>query len=113
MLGTVDLLVLIILDQLNFILKIIQWVETNPSNINKHPYFPYEHLFLLPYGTMLTAFDTDVHSENTDVRWVGFHPLKILFTFVIKQVTLMRRVTVLSLSLPLIFLVKSLAFLVG
>jgi hypothetical protein len=29
----------------------------------------------LPHGTRLTAFDTDVcHRENTDVRWVGFHP---------------------------------------
>jgi hypothetical protein len=23
---------------------------------------------------MLTAFDSDVHRENADVRWVGFHP---------------------------------------
>jgi hypothetical protein len=49
-------------------------VETNPSNIRKHPYFPYGHPFLLPRGTTLTAFDTNVSRENTDVRWVGFHP---------------------------------------
>jgi hypothetical protein len=49
-------------------------VETNPSNIRKHPYFPYEHLFLTPHGTTLTAFDTDVRRENRDVNWVGYHP---------------------------------------
>ncbi len=58
MLGTVDLLVLISLDQLNFILKILP-------------------------------------------------------TLVTKQATLLRRATAPSLPLPLIFLVKSLAFLVG
>jgi hypothetical protein len=52
----------------------VQWVETNSSNISKHLYFPYRHPFLLPHGITLTAFDTDVHRENTDVRWVGFHP---------------------------------------
>jgi hypothetical protein len=50
-----------------------QWVETNSSNIRKHPYFPYGHLFLSPHGTTLMAFDTDVRRENTDVRWVSFH----------------------------------------
>jgi hypothetical protein len=41
--------------------EILQWVETNPSNIRKHPYFPYRHPFLSPHGTTLTAFDTDVY----------------------------------------------------
>ncbi len=51
-------------------------METNPSNIRKRLYFPYGHPFLLPHGTMLMGFDTNVHTENTDVRWVGFHPPK-------------------------------------
>jgi hypothetical protein len=43
-------------------------------------YFPYGHPFLLPHGTRLTAFDTDVRRENTDVRWVGIHPPHIVVT---------------------------------
>jgi hypothetical protein len=35
-----------------------QWVETIPSNICKHPYFPYGHPFMTPHGTTLSVFDT-------------------------------------------------------
>ncbi len=59
---------------LNIDFIVHQWVETNPSNIRKHPNFPYGHLFLSPHSNTLTALDTDVCRENTDVRWVGFHP---------------------------------------
>jgi hypothetical protein len=63
----------------------VQWVETNPSNISKHLYFPFGHLFLLPHGTTLTAFDADVLRENTDVRWVAFHPpAEVISVFVYK-----------------------------
>jgi hypothetical protein len=40
---------------------IIQWVETNPSNIH---FFPSDNCFTSPHGTMLTAYGY----PYTDVR---------------------------------------------
>ncbi len=67
-------------------LECLKRVETNPSNICKHLYFPYGHPFLSPHGTTLTAFDMDVCRENKDVRWVGFHPPECL-----SQIILIRK----------------------
>ncbi len=49
------------------------WIETNLSNIGKNLYLTStKAVSEVPWGEV----KTDVHRENTDVRWVGFHPLK-------------------------------------
>jgi hypothetical protein len=48
------------------------WVETNLSNICKHPYLTFaKAVNVIPQGEV----KMDVRRENTVVRWVGFHPL--------------------------------------
>ncbi len=62
------------------VLWITGWVETNPSNIRKHLYLTSaKAISIVPWGEV-----TDVRRENTDVRWVGFHPLWILTTVLYK-----------------------------
>jgi hypothetical protein len=52
--------------------------ESNPSNICKHPYLTSaKAIGVVPSGEV----KTDVCRENTDVRWVGFHPLTNLNEF--------------------------------
>ncbi len=48
------------------------WVETNPSNICKHLYLTSaKAVSVVPRDKV----KVDVCRENTDVKWVGFHPL--------------------------------------
>jgi hypothetical protein len=48
------------------------WVETNPTNIRKHLYLTYaKAVSVVPLGEV----KTDIRWENTDVSWIGFHPL--------------------------------------
>ena len=55
------------------VLWITGWVETNPSNIRKHLYLTSaKAISIVPWGEV-----TDVRRENTDIRWVGFHPLRV------------------------------------
>ncbi len=49
-------------------MSFLGWVETRPSNIC---IFPTD----IHFYRLMALCDTDVHRENTDVRWFGFHPL--------------------------------------
>ncbi len=75
------------------------WVETNPSNICKHLYLTSSKaISTVPWGKV----KTDVRTENTDVRWVGLHPL-MLFTFINKTNYLIEEVDCTEPSLHLVF----------
>jgi hypothetical protein len=49
----------------------VQWAETNPSNIC---IFPTDICFLLPHGIMLKVLIRMLIRMLADVRWVGFLP---------------------------------------
>jgi hypothetical protein len=55
--------------------EILQWVETNPSNIR---IFPTDIRFPPPHGTTLKLLIQMLIQMFTDVRWVGFLPPEIL-----------------------------------